>query len=163
MQVHLVPALGQPNQTASCTISRSSGIKAGPTSRGRPTGLPTSHAGLCGRRTHPGTARRARTPPSGIRPRRSSSWADRMTKLRWVRADKALTFSITRVGRTQRPNTGRAHARNGAGRACGQDLHEWVIKPQLRTISGVSGVSAWSGQTPIARRAGGVTHPGGVQ
>jgi cobalt-zinc-cadmium resistance protein CzcA len=28
-----------------------------------------------------------------------------------------------------------------------KDLHEWVIKPQLRTIPGVSEVNAWGGQT----------------
>lgn len=28
-----------------------------------------------------------------------------------------------------------------------KDLHEWVIKPQLRTISGVSEINAWGGQT----------------
>src|SRR5580704_19382720 len=28
-----------------------------------------------------------------------------------------------------------------------KDLHEWVIKPQLRTIPGVSEINAWGGQT----------------
>ena len=28
-----------------------------------------------------------------------------------------------------------------------KDLHEWIIKPQLRTIPGVSEVNAWGGQT----------------
>src|SRR5215472_15635950 len=28
-----------------------------------------------------------------------------------------------------------------------KDLHEWVIKPQLRTLHGVSEVNAWGGQT----------------
>src|SRR5215471_19083048 len=27
-----------------------------------------------------------------------------------------------------------------------KDLHEWVIKPQLRTLSGVSEINAWGGQ-----------------
>ena len=28
-----------------------------------------------------------------------------------------------------------------------KDLHEWVIKPQLRTLPGVSEINAWGGQT----------------
>src|SRR5579872_6354434 len=28
-----------------------------------------------------------------------------------------------------------------------KDLHEWVIKPQLRTVPGVSEINAWGGQT----------------
>src|SRR3954468_10369651 len=28
-----------------------------------------------------------------------------------------------------------------------KDLHEWVIKPQLRTLPGVSEITAWGGQT----------------
>ena len=28
-----------------------------------------------------------------------------------------------------------------------KDLHEWVIKAQLRTIPGVSEINAWGGQT----------------
>ncbi|MBZ5575591.1 MAG: CusA/CzcA family heavy metal efflux RND transporter [Acidobacteriia bacterium] len=28
-----------------------------------------------------------------------------------------------------------------------KDLHEWVIKPQLRTLSGVSEINAWGGET----------------
>src|SRR5437764_202103 len=28
-----------------------------------------------------------------------------------------------------------------------KDLHEWIIKPQLRTLPGVSEINAWGGQT----------------
>jgi hypothetical protein len=46
--------------------------KGGPSSPGRTTGSSTSPAGSCGRRTRPGTGRPAKTPPSGLRHRRSS-------------------------------------------------------------------------------------------
>ena len=56
--------------------SKSSGTKAAPCPRGHFTGFNTSRAGLSASRKHPGTARLARTPRSGSRRRRSSSWKD---------------------------------------------------------------------------------------
>jgi hypothetical protein len=54
--------------------SRSSGTRAARSSRGRTTGINTSPAGTCGRRTLPGTARPARTPRFGIQRVPNSSW-----------------------------------------------------------------------------------------
>jgi len=47
--------------------------------------ISTSHACTCARRTLPGTARLAKTQPSGIRPVRNSSWAGPMRKSSTIR------------------------------------------------------------------------------
>jgi MFS family permease len=66
--------------SGSSTTSRSYGIKAARCLHARCTGSRTSLAGLCGRKMRRGTGKPARTPPSGIRRRRNSSWAPRMKK-----------------------------------------------------------------------------------
>ena len=73
--------------SASFTTSRSSGTKAGRCSRGRTTGSSTSRAGSSERRMLRGSAKPARTRRSGIRRRRSSSWAERRRQVRSPHAE----------------------------------------------------------------------------
>ncbi len=68
--------------SASCIRNKSFGMKAARCSPGRTTGISTSLAGTCGRRTRPGSGKPARIRRFGIHLRRNSSWADRTKKIR---------------------------------------------------------------------------------
>ena len=63
--------------SASCTISKSSGTRAGQCSLVHYIGFSTSPAGSSGKRTLRGSERPAKTPRSGPSLRRNSSWAAR--------------------------------------------------------------------------------------